>query len=39
VTVRTGYQVLAGTGPQAFSAMFNAPMYWASAIAVFKPST
>ncbi|HEY5098133.1 MAG TPA: fibronectin type III domain-containing protein [Acidimicrobiales bacterium] len=36
-TVITGYQVLAGPGPQSFAGSFGTAMYWAAGIAVFKP--
>jgi hypothetical protein len=37
-SVVTGYQVLGAPGLQAFSGSFGAAMYWASGIALFKPS-
>jgi len=36
-TVRTGYQVLSGTGATSFDASFGAAMYWAAGIVAFKP--
>jgi hypothetical protein len=35
-TVRTGYQVLAGTGATSFSASFGTAMYWAAGLVAFK---
>jgi hypothetical protein len=35
-SVRTGYQVLAGTGATSFDASFGTAMYWAAGLAAFK---
>jgi hypothetical protein len=37
-SVVTGYQVLGAPGATSFAGSFSASMYWASGIALFKPS-